>query len=359
VLPLVDPCKIVITGWGINSMHLGDAMKRAQVLDWNLQEKLYPYMKELKPMPSIYYPDFIAANQEDRANNVLPGNKKIEHLERIRKDIREFKENNKLDKVIVLWTANTERYSEVKAGIHDTTDNLLKAIENNEFEISPSTIFALATILEGCSYINGSPQNSLVPGVIELAKKQGVFIVGDDFKSGQTKMKTMLTDFLVNAGIKPKSIVSYNHLGNNDGKNLSSERQFRSKEISKKSCVDDIMRSNEVLYPKGDTTHDHVIVIKYVPTTGDSKKAMDEYLSEIFLGGQHTLVLYNVCEDSLLAAPLIIDLVILTEMFERIKYKTGEMKEFSHFNSVLSTLGYLCKAPLTDDKTPLVNSLVR
>lgn len=119
------------------------------------------------------------------------------------------------------------------------------------------------------------------------------------------------------AGIKPRSIVSYNHLGNNDGKNLSAEKCFRSKEISKKSCVDDILASNKVLYPESHHI-DHEIVIKYVPYTGDTKKAMDEYCSEIFLGGHHTLVLYNVCEDSLLAAPIILDLLLLTEMFERI-----------------------------------------
>lgn len=94
-----------------------------------------------------------------------------------------------------------------------------------------------------------------------------------------------MTDFLVSAGLKPKSIVSYNHLGNNDGMNLSSERQFKSKELSKKSCVDDILASNKVLYPESSKI-DHEIVIKYVPYTGDSKKAMDEYCSEIFLGGQ-------------------------------------------------------------------------
>jgi len=130
-------------------------------------------------------------------------------------------------------------------------------------------------------------------------------------------MKTCLSDFLVGAGIKLKSIVSYNHLGNNDGKNLSSENCFKSKELSKKSCVDDILSSNKVLYP--DSIHiDHEIVIKYVPETGDTKKAMDEYSSEIFMGGTHTLVLYNVCEDTLLACPIILDLVLLTEMFERI-----------------------------------------
>ncbi len=123
---------------------------------------------------------------------------------------------------------------------------------------------------------------------------------------------------MVSAGIKPLSIVSYNHLGNNDGKNLSSDAQFKSKEKSKSSCVDDILGSNQVLYPDKNIEIDHTIVIKYCPTTGDSKKAMDEYISEIFMGGWNTITTYNVCEDSLLAAPLILDLILLTELFERI-----------------------------------------
>jgi len=135
--------------------------------------------------------------------------------------------------VIVLWTANTERFSEVRTGLNDTAKALMESIRRNESEISPSTLFAVASILEGVAYINGSPQNTFVPGVIELAEQRRVFIGGDDFKSGQTKIKSVLVDFLVSAGIKPTSIVSYNHLGNNDGKNLSAPQQFRSKEVRK------------------------------------------------------------------------------------------------------------------------------
>lgn len=163
---------------------------------------------------------------------------------------------------------------------------------------------------------------------------------------------------MVSAGIKPLSIVSYNHLGNNDGKNLSSDAQFKSKEKSKSNCVDDILSSNKVLYPDN-IDIDHTIVIKYCPTTGDSKKAMDEYISEIFMGGWNTITSYNVCEDSLLAAPLILDLILITELFERIQWKTSDMEKFERFHSVLSTLGYLCKAPLTAKHAPLVNSLFR
>merc|ERR1712050_737680 len=182
----------------------------------------------------------------------------------------------------------------------------------------------VASILEGCAYINGSPQNTFVPGVIELAEQNGVFIGGDDFKSGQTKMKSVLVDFLVSAGIKPVSIVSYNHLGNNDGYNLSAPSQFRSKEISKSNVVDDMVASNNVLFDQAENP-DHCVVIKYIPYVGDSKRAMDEYTSEIFMGGTNTIVMHNTCEDSLLAAPLILDLVLLAEVTGRISLrKLGE-----------------------------------
>ena len=130
-----------------------------------------------------------------------------------------------------MWTANTERFCEVSPGLNDSARALLESIRRNESEISPSTLFAVSSILEGVAYINGSPQNTFVPGVIELAEQRRVFIGGDDFKSGQTKIKSVLVDFLVSSGIKPTSIVSYNHLGNNDGKNLSAPQQFRSKEV--------------------------------------------------------------------------------------------------------------------------------
>jgi len=356
IVPMVDPNELVIGGWDISSMNLGDAMIRSKVLDVALQDQIYPIMKEFVPMPSIYYPDFIAANQADRADNVIPGKSKKEHLEILRKNIRDFKEKNSLDSCIILWTANTERFSEIQEGVNDTADNLLVSIEEDEEEIAPSTIFAVASILEGCSYINGSPQNTFVPGVIELAIKNKVFIGGDDFKSGQTKMKSVLVDFLVNSGIKPISIVSYNHLGNNDGKNLSAPKQFRSKEISKSNVVDDMVASNGILYNQGEHP-DHVVVIKYVPAVGDSKRAMDEYTSSIFLGGKSTIVLHNTCEDSLLAAPLMLDLIILTELFQRVTLKVGNEVDYEGFHSILSLLSFLIKAPLTPSGTPVVNAL--
>jgi len=355
MLPMVDPSEIVWGGWDINSMNLGDAMKRSKVLDYELQQKLYPHMKKIKPLPSVYFPDFIAANQSERADNVLKGTKQ-EQMEELRKNIRDFKRSNRLDKVILLWTANTERFASVEEGVNDTSENLLASISRGEAEVSASTVFAVASILEGCQFINGSPQNTFVPGVIELARQHKVFIAGDDFKSGQTKMKSVLVDFLVSAGIKPVSIVSYNHLGNNDGKNLSAPSQFRSKEISKSNVVDDMVASNRILFEE-DEHPDHVVVIKYVPYVADSKRAMDEYTSEIFMGGKNTIVMHNTCEDSLLATPLIYDLVILGELCERITMKKETDDKWEHFHPVLSLLCYMLKAPLVPNGAPVVNAL--
>ncbi|PFH47483.1 hypothetical protein AMATHDRAFT_67685 [Amanita thiersii Skay4041] len=375
VLPMVHPNDLVLGGWDISGSPMDKAMQRAQVLDYDLQRQVAPLMKMLgTPLPSIYYPDFIAANQEARADNIIPGTDKQAHLEQIRADIRKFKRDNKLDRVVVFWTANTERYSDIIPGVNDTADNLLAAIKASHSEVSPSTIFAVASILEGEPFVNGAPQNTFVPGVIDLAERLQSFIGGDDLKSGQTKLKSVLAEFLVNAGIKPLSIASYNHLGNNDGRNLSAERQFKSKEISKSSVVDDMVNANRLLYkapevgpkgvPIGKGEHpDHIVVIKYVPAVGDSKRAIDEYYSEIFCGGRSTINIFNECEDSLLATPLILDLTILTELLTRVKYcKTSSneaTRDYTPLYPVLSLLSYMLKAPLVKPGTDVVNSLNR
>ncbi|BGP18732.1 Myo-inositol-1-phosphate synthase [Rhodosporidiobolus nylandii] len=369
VLPMVHPNDLVMGGWDISALPLDGAMRRAQVLEYDLQRQLAPLMAEYKPLPSIYYPTFINANQEDRADNVIPGANKQAHLEQVRKDIRDFKAQHGLEQVIVLWTANTERYSALVDGVNDTADNLLKAIETSHEEVSPSTIFAVASILEGVPY------NTFVPGCIQLAEKYDAFIGGDDLKSGQTKVKSVLAEYLVNAGIKPRLIASYNHLGNNDGRNLDAPAQFRSKEISKASVVDDMVEANHLLYKplavkeadskdgfvKGKTTEhpDHVVVIKYMPAAGDDKKAVDDYTSEIGMGGRNTLAIYNTCQDSLLATPLIIDLCLLAELMTRVTYREQGSESFERLYSVLGLLSYMLKAPLTKPGRPAINSLNR
>lgn len=359
LLPMVHPNDIVIGGWDISGMDLADAMDRAQVLEPTLKSQIRKEMATMTPLPSIYYPDFIAGNQGPRADNLIPGSKPcMAHVEQIRKDIQEFKSANGLDKVIVQWTANTERFADLIEGVNDTADNLMKAIEAGHEEVSPSTVFAVACILDSVPFINGSPQNTFVPGCIELAEKHNSFIGGDDFKSGQTKVKSALADFMINAGLKLEAVVSYNHLGNNDGKNLSEQKQFRSKQISKSNVIDDMVEANHILYQPGEHP-DHEVVIKHVPAVGDDKRALDEYFAQIFLGGHQTIAMFNICEDSLLAAPLIIDLVIVAELMTRIQVrKAGEAVKYGSFHPVLSILSFMLKAPVTPPGTPVVNALV-
>lgn len=182
-------------GWDISSKNLFEAVKRSQVFEPALQEQLKPHLENLKPRAAIFNQDFIADNQvcyplnvnsitiiikikqKDRADNVLTGSK-LEQVETIVQDILNFKQTSKVDQVIVLWTANTERYSTILEGVNDTVKNLKTAIERDHEEISPSTLYAYAAIKAGCTYINGSPQNTFVPGLVKYAESKEVFIAG-------------------------------------------------------------------------------------------------------------------------------------------------------------------------------------
>ena len=160
---------------------------------------------------------------------------------------------------------------------------------------------------------------------MQYAKQNKSFIAGSDFKSGQTRFKTIMSDYLIGSGIRLSSVVSYNHLGNNDGKNLQEDKCFQSKKISKAGVLDDAIDSNKILYPDGNNKIDHEVIIKYVPFVQDSKRALDEYSSTIFMNGVNTISTYNICEDSLLATPLMIDMVIIGELFTRIQINEESM----------------------------------
>ena len=202
-------------------------------------------------------------------------------------------------------------------------------------------------------YLNGSPQNTFHPGVVEYAKQKGALIAGSDFKSGQTRFKTVMSDFLIGSGLRLSSVVSYNHLGNNDGKNLSEDKCFQSKKISKAGVLDDAIKANTILYPEGNQKIDHEVIIKYVPFVGDSKRALDEYSSQIFLNGTNTISSYNICEDSLLAVPLMYDMIVLGELFTRMEIDGEKM------GPVLSYLSFFFKAPITNHDEYVVNSFSR
>ena len=351
---MYEPEELIIGGWDIRSDNLYEAAKKAGVLDYDLLKHLENDLSNMKPLPSIYDKNFIATNQCVTANNIIETKSKLEQVNLIIEDIEKFKIDNELNKVIVLWTASTERFNN---GKWKNSADLSIALENNDPEISPSIIFAIASAQSGCIFLNGSPQNTLVPAVIDHSRLCGTFVGGEDFKTGQTKLKSVLADWLASSGIRPLSIVSYNHLGNNDGKNLDEYPQFRSKEITKKNVIDDIVEENPILFPNGKKP-DHAVVIKYIPAVGDSKRAMDEYYSELFLGGRHTLAIHNTCEDSLLAVPLMLDLIVFSEFFSRI-YIQNDEENPQRFNTVLSLLSIFFKAPVVNEDEPIINAFFK
>lgn len=360
VIPMASPNGIALGGWDISGMNMADAMDRAGVLEPDLRKKLRGYMSDLVPMRAAFDPLFIAKNQYARADNVidLPG--KWQVVEQLRKDIRTFKETNNVEYVVIIWTANSERYAVESEGVNDTADNLLKSIKESHQEVSPSTLYCVAAILEGCAYANGSPQNTFVPGVLELARRHGTLICGDDFKSGQTKMKSVLADYLIGCGVKIKTMVTYNHLGNNDMYQLTDEVMWKPKSASKSRVIEDIVDSNGLLYnAKKHEMPDHVVVVKYVPFLGDSKRDVSEYTSETWMDCHYTSIMHNECLDSALCAPLILDLAVLCELFGRVEYKTKAGHSFEKMDVIMSVMGFYMKIPRTPGSEPIVNALGR
>jgi myo-inositol-1-phosphate synthase len=346
IVPLVNPCDMEITGWDISSMNIYDSCYRAQVIEPPLIEMMKAELSSMVPLKAVFNAKYIASNQADRVDNAFSGTN-LQCIDKIRKDIREFRQ--KVDKVIVLWTANTEEFYERDLKSKDELEALIKADDL----LPASVLYAYATLLEKCTFLNGSPQNTISPAIIELARENETFVGGSDFKTGQTKFKSIMADFFIGTGLKLASCMSYNHLGNNDGKNLSEPKTFKSKEISKQGVLDESITSNPKLYPEGDDKIDHTIVIKYCPFVGDSKRAMDEYISKIFMNGWFTLVTHATCEDSLLAVPIMYDLVLLAEFFTRVQV------DGNNIGPVLSYLNFFFKAPVTNHKNYTFNSFSR
>ena len=353
MVSLRDPKDIVIGGWDICGDDLYTACKKNKVIDPSLRDQLKVELESIVPLKSIFYDGFIATNQNVNCNNIKSDGNKWNDLMSIKHDIQRFKGENNLEKVIVIWAASTEKMNNMD---YKTSELLIESIFNNSVSIPPSTIFAVATIFSRNIFMNTSPQNTINKHILDLAKEYGTYVGGDDLKSGQTKLKSVLVDFLASSGIKPLSIVSYNHLGNNDGLNLNEAPQFESKEFTKKSVIDDVISENPALFQG--KKPDHEVVIKYVPAVGDSKRAIDEYYSELLLDGRNILSLYNLCEDSLLAVPLLLDIAIFSEFFSRITFVDTDSVE-KKFLPNLSLLSFFFKNPVDDGRQPVINAFFK
>ena len=347
MVPLIKPEDIVIGGWDICSDDLYTACKNNKVIDTDLLNQLKDDLCNIKPLQSIYYENFIAKNQKSRVNNIKKYHNKNADILCLKEDIKNFKKENNLNDVIVLWSGSTECCTKN----YENTDELFIDVHNDSEYISPSIVFSIAAITSGCIFINTSPQNTISPAIVNLAKQHNTFIGGSDLKSGQTKLKSVLIDYLTSAGLRPLSIVSYNHLGNRDGMNLDETPQFNSKEITKRNVIDDVIDENPAIF--NGNKPDHTVVIKYIPSVGDTKRAIDEYFTELFLNGKNILSIYNLCEDSLLAVPILLDIIIFSEFFSRVRINGKK------FKSNLSLLSYFFKAPTEDDNFPTINAFFK
>jgi myo-inositol-1-phosphate synthase len=360
LVPLVQPQDIVFSGWDICNHDLARSMEESGVFDIDLQRKLTPYMKQINPLRGVVKGDFMSHTMESRINHIIPRNRtNQEYVAQLRLDIHYFRKKYDLENVIVLNQASTERYVNVEQ-CHLSEVGILQAVQDNHAEISPSQMYAIAAILEGCHYINGSPQNTLVPGILELASRRGLFCAGDDICSGQTLQKTCLSAYLTARGMPMKYWASTNQLGNNDGLNLKGRKQFKSKEISKSGVLEDCIISNSVLYPEDEKQVDHLVTIDYMPYVKDDKRAIDEIIALTFMGGEDRSVIHHVCPDSLLASSILIDAILLTEFATRISYMENETDgTFQKLATELYQLSLLWKAPIFPKHIAVTNSFFK
>jgi len=341
VVGLADANMAAVGGWDIRPTKLGDALLEAQILDYDLVKQVKDDMNNTTKYPvfkGLYDERFIGSSQHATASHVLspeevPNSR--EALKCIRADIRYFKwKNGVVGHTTVIWSASVEPNIELcyPGGGLDTAQQLLDAIEMTEEErgspLPPSVIYATAAILEGCSFVNGGSQNTMCPGLAELAKQQlGVYCLGTDFKAGQTKFKTAAVEYLRTMGLTPKVIASSNHLGNNDMCNLDTGgASMRKAKLRVKSDI----------FAPWEEDIDHKVSVMYCPMINDEKRDFVEYTSLGFMAQHHTMVTYTRASDSVLCVPLMIDAAVFCDYFSR--------KSWSYEN-VAKGLAYLFKVP--------------
>ena len=297
--------EVAVGGWDVVPTGLGDALYASRILDYDLVRQVRDEMNEWPVMKGVFDPGFVGDSQHAGATHVRDDvQTRAEQLAAIRADIMRFKRERGVDgHCTMIWSASVERPSDEYA----TAEALLSAIEADDREVSPSLLYAAAAVLEGCSFVNGGSQNTVQPGLVELAAQQAVpcYVLGTDFKAGQTKAKTAIVEYLRALGLRPRTIASYNHLGNNDMKNLLSPRTWKAKARVK---TDIFAPWTEV-----DGPIDHKVAVLYTEQMADEKRDTVEYTSEGFLGCEHTMLTYTRAMDSALCVPLMIDAAVFCE----------------------------------------------
>ncbi|HET7619034.1 MAG TPA: inositol-3-phosphate synthase [Vicinamibacterales bacterium] len=311
-LPLAPLDDIVFGGWDIFDENCYEAAKTAGVLDKDLLEQIKPELEQIRPWPAVFDRRYVKRLD---GPNVKKGKNKRELAEQLREDLRRFKQEHGLSRMVLVWCGSTEVYM-TEAPAHATVDSFEKALEANDPAIPSSMIYAYAALKEGIPYANAAPNLSAdVPALLQLAQQSGSPVAGKDLKTGQTLIKTIIAPGLKSRLIGVEGWYSTNILGNRDGEVLDDPESFKTKEESKKSVLDYILQPN--LYPDLYEKLCHVVRINYYPPRGDNKEGWDNIDIFGWLGYPMQLKINFLCRDSILAAPIVLDVALFLDLAKR------------------------------------------
>jgi myo-inositol-1-phosphate synthase len=311
-VPLTHLDDLVFGGWDVLGDDCYQAAVQAGVLERQHLEEVHSFLQGLKPWPAVFNQTFV---KNLDGPNVKPQASYAELVEAIKADIEAFMDEHTISRCVMIWCGSTEAY--LKPGeVHSSLRNFEAGLKNNDPSISPSMLYAYAALTSGIPYINGAPNLSVdIPAMVELADKYKVAIAGKDFKTGQTLFKTMVAPGLKTRMLGLTGWYSTNILGNRDGMVLDDKDSFKTKEESKLSVLETILQPD--VYPELYGDFHHKVVISYYPPRGDNKEGWD--CIDIFgwLGYPMQIKVNFLCRDSILAAPIVLDLVLFADLAQR------------------------------------------
>ena len=311
-VPLAELGDLVFAGWDLFKDNAYEAAIKAGVLEKSLLDQVKDFLVEIRPMPAAFEQRWVKNLQ---GNNLKSGKTKMDLAEQVMEDIQQFKKREGAARLVMIWCASTEVYSEPRP-VHQTLEAFEEGLRSNSPDIPPSMVYAYAALKLGVPFVNGAPHLTVdTPALTNLAIQKQVPICGKDFKSGQTFMKTLLAPGLKARMLGLKGWFSTNILGNRDGEVLDDPEAFRSKEESKLSVLEYIIQPD--LYPELYKGYYHKVRINYYPPRGDNKESWDNLDIFGWLGYPMQIKVNFLCRDSILAAPLALDLVLFMDLAQR------------------------------------------
>ena len=311
-VPLAELKNLVFTGWDIFEDDMYAAAGKAGVLERSLLEQVKPFLSSIKPRKAVFDKNYV---KKLDGPNVKTGKNKKALVEQVRDDIREFKRSSGADRLAMIWCGSTETFIEAGA-VHQTVDSFEKGLLANDENIAPSMIYAYAAMQEGIPFANGAPNLTVdIPVMQELSRKNDAPICGKDYKTGQTLIKTILAPGFKARMLGLSGWFSTNILGNRDGEVLDDPGSFKTKEESKLSVLEHILQP--ALYPDLYGNICHKVRINYYPPRGDNKEGWDNIDIFGWLGYPMQIKVDFLCRDSILAAPIVLDLVLFLDLAKR------------------------------------------